>query len=113
MGYYYSLPSWCIDISVPFEDIEFGDVVLGAGRCGACFKVKWNGAEYALKQYDTGNDGDVPFLKEISAYMLLQIVWGGLVPRPVFLFESFSGTSCFWVYNWDEYQTRTMLFQIR
>ena len=91
MGYYYSLPSWCIDISVPFEDIEFGDVVLGAGRCGACFKVKWNGAEYALKQSDTGKDGDVPFVKEISAYMLLQNVWRSLVLRPEFLSEIISG----------------------
>jgi hypothetical protein len=48
-----------------------------------------------LKQFDIGRDGDTYFEKEIQAYMLLQKAWGVLVPRPLFLSESFSGGRLF------------------
>jgi hypothetical protein len=62
--------------------------VLGGGRNGSCFRVKWNGQEYAMKQYDTGRDGCKNYNNELLAYMLLRDVWGILVPRPIFLSES-------------------------
>ena len=69
--------------------------VLGQGRNGTCFKVKWNGTEYAMKQFDIGRNGDKFFEREIQAYMLLRDVWGIRVPRPIFLSESYSGGAMF------------------
>ena len=89
MEHFYPIHHGALDF-VPFDEIVIGDV-LGNGRNGACFKVRWNGVEYAMKQFDIGRDGDVYFEKEIRAYMLLQKVWGVLVPRPMFLSESYSG----------------------
>jgi hypothetical protein len=75
---------------VPFEDIEVINVV-GRGRNGGCFKVKWNSTEYAMKQFDIGRDGDEYFCKEIKAYVILKKAWGELVPQPIFVSESYSG----------------------
>ena len=75
---------------VSFHDIVIVDV-LGEGRNGTCFKVKWNGLECAMKQFDIGRSGDAFFKKEIHAYMLLQKAWGVLVPRPMFLSDFYGG----------------------
>jgi hypothetical protein len=48
-----------------------------------------------MKQFDIGKDGDMRFVKEIVAYTLLQDIWGILVPRPVFISESYSGGTMF------------------
>ena len=77
-------------ILASLDEIEIMGV-LGYGYNGVCFKVKWNGTEYAMKQFDIGQDGDTFFSREIRAYMLLQSAWGILVPRPIFISESFSG----------------------
>jgi hypothetical protein len=92
MQYFYPLHQGAL-IYVPLKhtSLDKEREAIGVGRNGACFKVKWNETEYALKQFDIGRHGDMNFVKEISAYMLLQDVWGILVPRPVFLSESFSG----------------------
>jgi len=91
--YYYPIHHGAIAFA-PYDDIvEVG--VLGEGRNGGCFKVKWKGTEYAMKQFDIGKHGDKYFLKEIRAYMLLKDVWGILVPRPIFLSESYSGNIMF------------------
>jgi predicted Ser/Thr protein kinase len=79
---------------VSINDIVI-DCVLGEGRNGACFKVKWNGVDCAMKQFDIGRDGDVFFKREIQAYMLLQKAWGILVPKPMFISETFSGGTVF------------------
>jgi hypothetical protein len=89
MEYYYSFHQGTLDY-VLYDDIAIINV-LGEGRNGACFKVKWNGVECAMKQFDIGRDGDKYFEKEIRAYMLLRNAWGVLVPRPLFLSESYSG----------------------
>jgi hypothetical protein len=75
---------------VPYKEIVTVGVI-GTGRNGACFKVKWNGREYAMKQFDIGRCGDKYFERELQAYMMLQDVWGILVPRPIFLSESCTG----------------------
>ncbi len=75
---------------VPFDEISILGVV-GEGRNGGCFNVKWKGTEYAMKQFDIGRDGDEFFQNEIRAYMKLRDSWGVLVPRPIFWSESFSG----------------------
>lgn len=49
--------------------------------------VIWNESEYANKHFDIGKFRDMHFVKEIHAYMLLQGVWGILVPRPIFVSE--------------------------
>jgi hypothetical protein len=79
---------------VSMDDIEIINVV-GSGRNGCCFRVKWNGQELAMKQFDIGRDGDKYYAKEVTAYMLLRDVWGILVPRPVFVSESASGGRLF------------------
>jgi hypothetical protein len=76
---------------VSFEDIVVMNV-LGSGRNGCCFRVNWNGQEYAMKQFDIGRDGQDNYTNEILAYMLLREVWGILVPHPIFLSESKSGS---------------------
>jgi hypothetical protein len=75
---------------VPFDDIEILDE-LGTVRNGSCLKVKWNGEEYAMKQFDIGWHGDQQYCHEIEAYAILKEAWGDLVPCPLFLSESFSG----------------------
>jgi hypothetical protein len=75
---------------VPFKNIEIVGV-LGSGRSGTCFKVKWNGMDYAMKQFDIGRCGDEFFCREIDAYIILKEAWGGLVPQPIFISESYSG----------------------
>ena len=75
---------------VAYDDITILGVV-GEGRNGGCFKVKWKGTEYAMKQFDIGRDGDEFFQNEIRAYMKLRDAWGVLVPRPIFWSESYSG----------------------
>ena len=89
MEYFFPLHQGAFEFT-PFEDIEILGVI-GYGRNGACFKVKWDGSEYAMKQFDIGRDGDTYFSNEIRAYVLLRSAWGILVPRPIFLSESFSG----------------------
>ena len=89
MEYYFSIHQGALDY-IPFDELVIGDVIV-QGRNGPCYKVKWNGMEYAMKQFDIGQDGDVYFVKEVRAYMLLQRAWGVLVPRPMFLSESYSG----------------------
>ena len=79
---------------IPWDSFEILDV-LGYGWNGACFRVKWNGTEYAMKQFDIGRHGDTYFRQEIRAYMLLRRAWGILVPRPIFTSESFSGGRMF------------------
>ena len=79
------LASW-----LPF--VSVGDLVImdpiGYGRNGAVFRVRWEGQEYALKQFDTATAiGLRSFIRESQAYALLQDVWGVLVPKPVFLSE--------------------------
>ena len=91
--YYYPIHDGAIAF-VPYDNIVTVGV-LGEGRNGGCFKVKWNGTEYAMKQFDIGRNGDKYFVKEIRAYMLLKDVWGILVPRPIFLSESYSGNVMF------------------
>jgi hypothetical protein len=80
---------------IPIPQASFDDIVvlgaIGFGRNGCCFRVKWNGQEFAMKQFDIGRDGDKYYTNEIIAYMLLRDVWGVLVPRPIFLSESKSG----------------------
>jgi predicted Ser/Thr protein kinase len=88
--YYYPLYHDVVDF-VPLDDIVVVGVC-GDGRNGTCYKVKWNGMECAMKQFDIVKDGDVGFEKEIRAYKLLRKAWGTLVPRPMFLSETFSGT---------------------
>ena len=89
MEYFYPLHHGALPF-VPYNEIvKVG--VLGQGRNGSCFKVKWNDTEYAMKQFDIGRYGDTYFEREVQAYMLLQDVWGILVPRPIFLSESYSG----------------------
>jgi hypothetical protein len=75
---------------VPYNDIAIGDVI-GDGRNGSCFKVVWKSQEFAMKQFDIGKRGEVPYKKEIAAYMRLRDAWGKLVPQPMFLSESPSG----------------------
>jgi predicted Ser/Thr protein kinase len=79
---------------VPIDEIKILDVV-GEGRNGVCYKVKWKGVECAMKQFDIGRDGDFSFKREIQAYMLLQKAWGILVPQPMFISETFSGGTVF------------------
>ena len=79
------LASW-----LPF--VSVGDLVImdpiGYGRNGAVFRVRWEGQEYALKQFDTATAiGLRSFIRESQAYALLQDVWGVLVPKPMFLSE--------------------------
>jgi hypothetical protein len=76
--------------NIPYNDIVIGDVI-GDGRNGSCFKVVWNGQEFAMKQFDMGKGGDTPYRREIAAYMRLRDAWGKLVPKPMFLSESPSG----------------------
>ena len=80
--------------SAPFEEIEILEVI-GEGRNGAAFKVCWHGQEVAMKQFDIGRQSEAYFSQEINAYMKLQDVWGVLVPRPVFVSESFTGGRLF------------------
>jgi hypothetical protein len=75
---------------VPYNKIVTVGAI-GTGRNGACFKVKWKDQEYAMKQFDIGRYGDKYFEREMQAYMMLQDVWGILVPRPIFLSESCTG----------------------
>jgi hypothetical protein len=91
--YYYPIHRGAIAFA-PYDDIVTVGV-LGQGRNGGCFKVKWKGIEYAMKQFDIGKHGDKHFVKEIRAYVLLKNVWGILVPRPIFLSESYSGNIMF------------------
>jgi thiamine kinase-like enzyme len=98
--------------NVPFDDIEIIDV-LGSGRNGACFKVKWNSTEYAMKQFDVGRDGYNRWNHEIEAYRILHKAWGDLLPRPIFLSESVSGGILFLglqlgraPVNYDKYHTQ-------
>jgi hypothetical protein len=76
--------------NISYNDIAIGDVI-GHGRNGSCFKVVWNGQEFAMKQFDMGKGGEAPYRKEIAAYMRLRDAWGILVPTPMFLSESPSG----------------------
>jgi hypothetical protein len=89
MEYFYPLHHGAIPFAPYNEIVKVG--ILGEGRNGSCFKVNWKGTEYAMKQFDIGRHGDKYFEREIYAYMLLQDVWGILVPRPIFLSESYSG----------------------
>jgi hypothetical protein len=91
--YYHPIHRGAIAFA-PYDDIVTVGV-LGQGRNGGCFHVKWKGTEYAMKQFDIGKHGDKLFMKEIRAYMLLKDVWGILVPRPIFLSESYSGNIMF------------------
>jgi hypothetical protein len=75
---------------VHFNDIDILGV-LGTGRNGACFKVKWNGTEYAMKQFDIIQHGTKYFHHELEAYMILKDAWGDLVPQPVFTSQSYTG----------------------
>ena len=93
MEYFFPLHQGELEV-IPRDNIEILDV-LGYGWNGACFKVKWNGTEYAMKQFDIGRHGDTYFRQEIRAYMLLRRAWGILVPRPIFTSESFSGGRMF------------------
>jgi hypothetical protein len=79
MKFYYPIHQGVLDC-VPLDSIEILGV-LGQGRNGACFRVKWNGVECTMKHFDIGRDGDIYFEKEICAYMLLQKAWGILVPE--------------------------------
>jgi hypothetical protein len=75
---------------VSYNDFEIVDV-LGFGRNGTVFKVRWRGQEAAMKQFDVGKDGYGPFDSELAAYMKLRDAWGVLVPTPLFLSKSVSG----------------------
>ena len=68
MEYYYPFHQGALDY-ISYDDIENVDMI-GHGRNGGCFKVKWNGVEYAMKQFDIGRNGDGYFINEICAYML-------------------------------------------
>lgn len=76
--------------AVSLDEISIVSVI-GAGRNGAAFKVRWKGREAAMKQFDVGRRSETWFDKEIDAYIKLQDVWGELVPRPLFVSESFTG----------------------
>jgi hypothetical protein len=69
---------------VSYNDFEIVDV-LGCGRNGAVFKVRWRGQEAAMKQFDVGKDGYGPFDSELAVYMKLRDAWSVLVPTPLFL----------------------------
>jgi hypothetical protein len=75
---------------VPLDDIEIVKV-LGLGPNGVCYKVRWKGTEYAMKQFDLGRMGEKMFCREMEAYMVLKKAWGDLVPRPIFLSMSHTG----------------------
>lgn len=75
---------------VDFYDLEFcGEV--GFGRNGSVFKVIWEGQAVALKQFDIGRDGKVPYEQEIEAYARTERAWGNLVPEPLFLSHAPTG----------------------
>ena len=71
-------------------NIEFMESI-GHGFHGTAFRVRVNGAEAALKQFDANKGGIAPFLKEVSAYARLKSVWGELVPELLFVSESWLG----------------------
>ena len=75
---------------VPIEDVEILET-LGYGHNGVVFLALWHGQKVALKQFDVGKDGYEYFDKEIAAYLALEPAWGSLVPKPLFVTESWSG----------------------
>jgi hypothetical protein len=74
---------------VPIEDIEI-KCAFGYGKNGTTFKAVWKGTEVAMKQFDLGKGGDMALQSEMTAYAMLEDVWGVLVPKPLFLSESLS-----------------------
>jgi thiamine kinase-like enzyme len=84
---------------LPFVPIEHITIlgVYGYGRNGDCFRVRWNNTEYAMKQYDVSKSDETCFYlqNEMRAYAMLQDVWGVLVPKPIFVSESLTGTVVF------------------
>lgn len=59
------------------------------------FLAKWHGQRVALKQFDVGKDGYANFDKEVEVYETLRSAWGSLVPKPLFVSESWSGWTKF------------------
>jgi hypothetical protein len=71
--------------SVPFASVSFGKS-LGYGRNGCVFRADWQGQSVAVKQFDLGRPGVFArFRKEISAYEMLKLAQGVLVPKALFL----------------------------
>ena len=68
---------------------------LGYGHNGVVCLAKWSGTKVALKQFDVGKDGYDFIDKEISAYLTLKDAWGKLVPKPLYVAESWSGLITF------------------
>ena len=77
-----------IDV-IPFKSVTFLEA-LGYGLNGCVFRALWKGKEVAVKQFDLGKGGGMEgFLKEIEAYELLRDVQGILIPKALFLTESY------------------------
>ena len=65
------LPAECDGLPyVPEANIAFLESI-GHGFHGTAFRVRVNGAEAALKQFDANKDGVNGFLKEVTAYVQL------------------------------------------
>jgi hypothetical protein len=98
MTYYHSIHQGALDF-VSFDKIIIVDV-LGEGRNGACFKVKWNGMECAMKQFDIGRDGNTYSLKtksvRICCYKRLGV---SLFLDRSFFQNRIRVTECCWAYN--------------
>ena len=73
---------------VPFQSVTFLEA-LGYGLNGCVFRALWEGKEVAVKQFDLGKGGMEGFLKEIEAYELLREVQDILIPKALFLTESY------------------------
>lgn len=85
------LPADCDGLPyVPEANLAFLESI-GHGFHGTAFRVRVNGAEAALKQFDANKDGVTGFLKEVSADVQLKSVWGVLVPELLFVSESWLG----------------------
>jgi hypothetical protein len=83
-----SIISLSVIPSVPFASLSFGKP-LGYGRNGCVFRADWQGKTVAVKQFDLGRPGVFArFRKEISAYEMLKLAQGVLVPKALFLTQS-------------------------